>query len=272
MSSQDRDEQQRLAGVPATAARWLVLGEGGTTSVDVVAQLLRLHPRTRLRSRDGDVLRALAAAVEQLVGAGAVCPSGRPLVEVLVADEATREQVTPSFDLEALLGGEEPERRATDRTIRLAGAMVEAASAHREGEVDLVAAVAPPGPGRHRLAEEVDALVVVATEGVRLPADPAPAVTTLEAGWLGASPFELFLVAAAGLPTGDVATAVGEGLARWFDGWVRGPDPWRQPLLDRFPVDADAMLHDAAARAGSDHPVVLGGVLTELVAARHPLG
>lgn len=268
----DRDEQQRIAAVPATAGRWLVLGDGGTTAVDVVAQLLRLHPRTRLRSRDGDVLRALAAAVEQLVGAGAVCPSGTPLIEVLVEDADEREKVVPSFDLDALLAGEEPEARAMDRTIRLAGAMVERASAHRDGAIDLAAAVAPPGPGRHPLADEVDALVAVATQDVRLPADPAPAVTTLEGGWLGACPLELFLVAARGLALDAVADAVGEGIARWFDGFVRGPDPWRAPLLDRFPVDADGLLHDAAARAGSDHAVVLGGPLTELIGARHPLG
>ena len=255
-----------------TAARWLVLdADGDVRAVDVVGELLALHPRTRLRSRDGEVLRGIAAAVEQLVGAGAVCPSGTPLLDVVVADEAVREQVTPSMDLEALLSGEEPVARTADRTIRLAGALTERAAAHRAGEVDLVAAVAPPGPGRHAVADAVDDLVATATDGVRLPADPAPAVVTLDGGWLGASPFELFVVAARGVPTGPVADAVGEGLARWFDGWVRGPDPWRQPLLDRVPVDADGLLHDAAARAGSDHPAVLGGVLAEQVAMRHSI-
>jgi hypothetical protein len=272
VGSDDRDEQHRLAAVPPTAARWVVLGDGGTVAVDVVAQLLRLHPRTRLRSREGEVLRALAAAVEQLVGAGAVCPSGTPLLDVLVTDEATKETVRPTFDLEALLAGEEPERRATDRVIRLAGAMVERAAAHRAGEVDIVTAVAPPGRGRHALADEVDALVTVAVEGWQLPADPAPAITTVEHGWLGASPFELFLVAGRDLARGEVRAAVGEAIARWFDGVVRGPDPWRQPLMDRVPVDADGLLHDAAAAAGSDHPRVLGSVLVDLVAARHPLG
>lgn len=256
----------------ATAARWLVLGEDGAVRpVDVVGELLALDPRTRLRSRDGEVLRALAAAVEQLVGAGAVCPSGTPLVEVVVADEEVREQVTPSMDLEALLSGEEPVARTADRTIRLAGALTERASAHRAGDVDLAAAVAPPGPGRHAVADAVDELVATMLDGVRLPADPAPAVVTLDGGWLGASPFELFVVAARGVPAGPVADAVGEGIARWFDGWVRGPDPWRQPLLDRVPVDADGLLHDAAARAGSDHPTVLGGVLAEQVAMRHTI-
>ncbi len=255
-----------------TAARWLVLDEDGDVrAVDVVAELLALHPGTKLRSRDGEVLRAIAAAVEQLVGAGAVCPSGTPLLEVVVADEAARAQVTPSMDLEALLSGEEPVARTADRTIRLAGALTERAAAHRSGAVDLVAAVAPPGPGRHPTADAVDDLVATATDGVRLPADPAPAVVTLDGGWVGASPFELFVVAARGVPSGPVADAVGEGLARWFDGWVRGPDPWRQPLLDRVPVDADGLLHDAAARAGSDHPAVLGGVLAEQVAMRHHL-
>jgi hypothetical protein len=96
-------------------------------------------------------------------------------------------------------------------------------------------------------------------------------VVTLDGGWIGASPFELFAVAARGLADGQVADVVGEGIARWFDAWVRGPDPWRQPLLDRVPVDADGLLHDAAARAGSDHPTVLGGVLAEQIAMRHSL-
>ena len=256
----------------ATAARWLVLdGEGEVRPVDVVAELLALDPRTRLRSRDGEVLRALAAAVEQLVGAGAVCPSGTPLLDVLVEDEEVRARVAPSMDLEALLAGEEPVARTADRTIRLAGALTTRAAAHRAGDVDLVAAVAPPGPGRHAAADAVDAAVAAATRDVRLPADPAPAVVTLDGGWLGASPFELFVTAARGVPAGPVRDAVGEGIARWFDGWVRGPDPWRQPLLDRVAVDADGLLHDAAARAGSDHPAVLGGVLAEQVAMRHRL-
>jgi hypothetical protein len=132
-------------------------------------------------------------------------------------------------------------------------------------------AVAPPGPGRHAVADEVDRLVAAATSEVRLPADPAPAVAMLDGGWVGASPFELFVAAARGVPPGPVADAVGEGIARWFDGWTRGPDPWRQPLLDRLDVDADGLLHDAAARAGSDHPAVIGGVLTEQVAMRHSM-
>jgi hypothetical protein len=241
-------------------------------AVDVIASLLALDPRTRLRSRDGDVLRALAAAVEQLVGGRAVCPSGTPLLEVLVLDEAVREKVTPSMDLDALLAGEEPVAKTTDRTIRLAGALVERAAAHRAGDVDLAASVAPPGPGRHEQADEVDRLLAVVLDGVRLPADTAPAVVTLDGGWLGASPFELFVLASRGVATGRVADAVGEALARWFDGWVRGPDPWRQPLLDRMAVDADGLLHDAAARAGSDHPTVIGGILVETIAARYRFG
>lgn len=255
-----------------TAARWLVLdADGDVRAVDVVAELLALDPRTRLRSRDGDRLRALAAAVEQLVGAGAVCPSGTPLLEVVVADEDVRAKVVPAMDLEALLAGEEPVARATDRTIRLAGALTERAAAHREGTVDLALAVAPPGAGRHAAADDVERLLPGATADLRLPADPAPAVVTLDGGWVGASPFELFVLAARGVPAGAVADAVGEGLARWFDGWVRGPDPWRQPLLDRLPVDADGLLHDASTRAGSDHPAVLGGVLAEQVAMRYSI-
>lgn len=239
--------------------------------MDVIGELLDLDPRTRLRSRDGDVLRTLAAAVEQLVGAGAVCPSGSPLLEVLVTDESVREKVVPAMDLDALLAGEQPVARAADRTIRLAGALTERAAEHRAGAVDLVRAVAPPGPGRHDVADEVGRVVAHATAEIHLPADPAPAVVTLDGGWLGASPFELFVAAARGLPSGPVADAVGEGLARWFDGWVRGPDPWRQPLLDRVPVDADGLLHDAATRAGSDHPTVLGRVLAEQVAVQYPM-
>lgn len=255
-----------------TAARWLVLDdEGDVRAVDVVGELLDLDPRTRLRSRDGEVLRALAAAVEQLVGAGAVCPSGTPLLEVVVADEDVRAKVVPSMDLEALLAGEEPVARTADRTIRLAGALTERAKAHRAGQVDLVGAVAPPGPGRHTVAGDVERAVQRATDDVRLPADPTPAVVTLDGGWLGASPFELFVTAARGVPSGPVREAVGEGLARWFDGWVRGPDPWRQPLLDRVDVDADGLLHDAAARAGSEHPTVLGGVLAEQVSMRYSM-
>lgn len=255
-----------------TAARWLVLGDDGDVrAVDVVGELLDLDPRTRLRSRDGDVLRALAAAVEQLVGAGAVCPSGTPLLEVLVTDESVRRKVVPAMDLDALLAGEEPVARAADRTIRLAGQLTARAAEHRDGQVDLAAAVAPPGPGRHDLADRVDQLVASATADVRLPADPTPAVVTLDRGWVGASPFELFVAAARGVRSGPVADAVGEGLARWFDGWVRGPDPWRQPLLDRVAVDADGLLHDAATRAGSDHPAVLGGVLAEQVAMRYSM-
>lgn len=255
-----------------TAARWLVLGDDGAVRpVDVVGELLDLDPRTRLRSRDGEVLRALATAVEQLVGAGAVCPSGTPLLEVLVSDESVRGKVLPAMDLDALLAGEEPVAKTADRTIRLAGALTERAAEHRAGAVDLRQAVAPPGPGRHEVADDVDRVIAPATAAVRLPADPAPAVVTLDGGWLGASPFELFVAAARGVPSGPVADAVGEGIARWFDGWVRGPDPWRQPLLDRVPVDADGLLHDAATRAGSDHPAVLGGVLAEQVAMRYPM-
>ena len=255
-----------------SAARWLVLDADGTVrAADVVADLLALDPRTRLRSRDGDALRALAGAVEQLVGASAVCPSGLPLLEVMVADEGVREKVVPAMDLDALLAGDEPVARAADRTIRLAGALVERARAHRDGEVDLFAAVAPPGPGRHPAATEVESAVAARVTDIRLPADPAPAVVTLDEGWVGSSPFELFVLAARGLRSGPVADAVGEALARWFDGWVHGPDPWRQPLLDRMSVDADALLHDAAARAGSDHPTVLGGVLAEQIGMRHAL-
>lgn len=272
----EREAEARAAAAPATAARWLVLADDGpppVVAVDVVGELLALHPRTTLRSREGDRLRTLAGAVEGLVGQRATCPSGTPLLEVLVDDPATRELLVPDEDagLMALLEGESPTRRTADRTIRLAEALVAAAAAHRAGDRDLVAAVAPPLP-RHPTADEVDAVVAVGTEGLGLPASPAPAVSEVGDGWLGASPVELFLAVGRGAVAGRVAEVVGEALARWLAGWVRGPDDWRQPLLDRMHVDADGLLQESAARAGSDHPAVVGPVLCELVALRHPVG
>lgn len=278
----ERDQAARAAAVPSSAARWLVPAPDGAqlpvVAVDVVAELLALDPRTTLRSREGERLRTLAGHVEGLVSAGAVCPSGTPLLDVLVVDPDRREALAPSLDLDALLSGEAPASSTMDRTIRLADAMVARAAAHRDGEVDLAAAVDPP-LARHAAADEVAALVAVATEGVALPANPSPAVSEVDAGWLPASPLELFLAAASGVVgggasstggAGGAASVVGEALARWFDGWVRGPDPWRQALLDMVPVDADGLLRDAASRAGSDHPAVLGEVLVGLVAGRHP--
>jgi len=278
----EREQAARAAAVPSSAARWLVPAPDGSevpvVAVDVVAELLGLHPRTTLRSRQGERLRTLAGRVEGLVSAGAVCPSGTLLLDVLVVDPDRRQDLAPSLDLDALLSGEAPASSTMDRTIRLAEEMVARAAAHRDGEIDLAGVVAPPLP-RHDEADEVAALVAVATDGAVLPANPSPAVSEVDAGWLPASPLELFLAAASGVvgggssPTGGAggaAAVVGEGLARWLDGWVRGPDPWRQSLLDLVPVDADGLLRDAASRAGSDHPAVLGEALVGLVAGRHP--
>jgi hypothetical protein len=273
--ARERDAATRAAAVPTTAARWLVLApedhDAPVVAVDVLAELLALDARTTLRSREGDRLRTLAGHVEGLVGAGAVCPSGALLLDLLVTDDEARAALEPSIDLAALLSDEGPTRSTMDRTIRFADAMVARAAAHRAGEVDLAAAAAPSLP-LHTSAAEVGAIVGVATEGRALPANPAPAIAEVEAGWLPASPYELFLAAASGLLVGGTIDVVGEALARWFDGWVRGPDPWRQALLDRVPVDADGLLRDAATRAGSDHPTVIASVVVDLVANRHPLG
>jgi hypothetical protein len=271
--AEHRDAAGRTAAIPVTAARWLIVSSDGGAAVprDLVAELLALDPRTTLRSREGETLRAIAAAAESLVAAGAVCPSGTRLVEVLVADGPARQALAPSLDLDALLSGDAPTSTVADRTIRLADAMVERASAHRSGAVDLAARVAPPGAGSHPNDEGVRVLANLARERMPLAANPAPAVVTLEAGWIGAAPMELFMVAAGRLAQGPVADVVGEGLARWLAGWSLGPDPWRQQLLGIVAVDADGLLHEAATRAGSDHPRVLGGVLCELVGMRHPI-
>ncbi len=256
----------------ATAARWLVLDdEGDVRAVDVVGELLALDPRTKLQSREGKLLRAIAAAVDQLVGLDAVCASGEPLLEVLVPDPEDRGKLTPSLDLDALLRGDAPESRTADRTIRLAGLLSARAAAHRAGEVDLVAAVAPPGPGRHPLADRVEAALPGSMGTWPRPAGPTPAVVTLDGGWVGASPFELFVGLARGAFDEAIVEVAGEAVARWLDRWSLGPDPWRQALRDIVPVDADGLLHDAATRAGSDHPVVVAGPLAQLVRSQHPM-
>lgn len=277
-----RAAASRAAAAGPTAARWLVpvavaraagvRGRDGTDALplDVVGALLALDPRTHLRGRGGDALRAIAGAAEALVTTGATTVGGTPLVDVLVADEAEREALAPSWDLDALLGGDVGRPSPVDRTIRLAQAMTSRAAQHRAGEVDLVDLVAPPGVGRHALADEVEALVAVATDRWPLPVVADPAVAVHADGWVAASPFELFLTAASGVVEGAAADLVGSLLGSWFGGFGAG-DAWEHVLRERVDVDVRGLLQQAAARAGSEHPDVLGAALVDLVALRHPL-
>jgi hypothetical protein len=272
----EREAAARTASIGPSAARWLV---ADTTDehvtgrpVDVVADLLALDPRTRLRGRGDAELRTLAGHVEALVQMGAAAPSGRLLVEVLVPDADARAALEPSLDLDALLGDGPVSDRSHDRTVRLAEAMLERAAAHREGEVDLHALVAPVGVDRHPVADELEVIVAVAVEHVPLPANPEPAVVVTTGGWVAASPVELFLAAARGLLDGRAAEVAGAALYAWLERVGRDPlDPWWSGLSTIVDVDAPALLQQAAARAGSDHPDVAGGVLVELVSLRHPL-
>lgn len=272
-----RDESVHAAAAGPSAARWLVADPDRDDAtrghpLDVVAELLALDPRTRLRGR-GDVdLRRLAAQVESLVGMGVATPSGRLLLDVLVSDPGAREELAPSLDLDALLADAPVTDRSHDRTVRLAEAMLVRASEHREGAVDLHALVAPVGVHRHPVADELDTIVHVATEHVGTPANAAPAVVVTTGGWVGASPVELFLTAARGLLDGTAAEVGGAALSAWLERAVRDPgDPWWLSLSSIIDVDAPALLQQSAARAGSDHPDVAGGVLAELIALRHPL-
>jgi hypothetical protein len=272
-----RDAAERSASAGPSAARWIVpvavgAGSGTTVVVDVVADVLRLDPRTRLRGRGDAALRALAGRIDELVTAGAVAPSGRPVVEVLVTDAAAREALAPSFDLDALLTGGPVDAARHDRTVRIAEAMLDRAAEHRAGDVDLHAEVAPVGVDRHDLADEVESLVHVATEAYAATAGPDPAVVVAPDGWIGVSPVELFIAAARGVLRGAARDVGGAALARWLAAAQRdGGDPWWLGLTGRIPVDAAGLLQQAAARAGADHPDVMGGVLVDLVAGRYPL-
>lgn len=271
-----RDDAARVAAAGPSAARWLVASAAGdprdVRAVDVVADLLALDPRTRLRGRGEDDLRGLAGHVESLVTMGAVAPSGRTLVEVLVADEEDRTALEPSLDLDALLADGPVTDRSHDRTIRLAGAMLARAAEHRDGRVDLYELVAPVGLARHASADEIEIAVRVGTEGVGLLAGPDPAIVTVSGGWIATSPTELFLAAARGLLEGTAAEVGGAALYAWLDHAVAHPDdPWWTSLSTIIAVDAPALLQQSAARAGSDHPDVAGAALVELVALRHPL-
>ena len=71
---------------------------------------------------------------------------------------------------------------------------------------------------------------------------------------------------------GRAAEVGGAELYAWLDGVARDAgDPWWLGLSRIVDVDAPLLLQQSAARAGSDHPDVAGGVLVELVALRHPL-
>lgn len=271
-----RDEAARAAGAGASAARWLVAradGSGrGAVPLDVVADLLALDARTRLRGRGDAEVRALAAAVDDLVVVGAVTPSGRTLLEVLVEDAEARDALAPSLSLEALLEGVAP-GGAQDRTMRLAEAMLSRAAAHRAGTVDLHALVAPVEVPRHAAAEGIEALVRVATDGIALPASPDPAIVTTDDGWVAVSPVEAFLAASRGLLTGVSKDLLGAALFAWMTHATADPtDPWWMALGSILPVDSRDLLDPAASRAGSDHPAVAGTVLVELIALRYPIG
>lgn len=273
---QRRGEAARAAAAGPSAARWLVpRGDGGdrrSVPLDVVADLLALDPRTRLRGRGDAELRELAGRVDDLVGMGAEAPSGRSLLEVLVGDDERRRTLEPTLDIDALLADTPVSDRSHDRTVRLAEAMLARAEEHRTGDVDLHGLVAPVGADRHEVADELEAIVRLATEHVTVPPSAAPAVVVTSGGWVGVSPVELFLSAARGLLDGRAGEVGGAALYRWLDGVVRdAADPWWLTLAGILDVDVPPLLQQSAARAGSDHPDVAGGILTEMIALRHPL-
>jgi hypothetical protein len=275
--SRARDEAARTAAAGPSAARWLVPASpgdaaGSALAVDVVADLLVLDPRTSLRGRGGDALRGLAGRVADLIALGAVTTSGRPLADVVVADPTTRVQLGPTFDLDALLGdGPVPSDRH-DRTVRVAEALLERAAAHRDGSVDLHAEVAPVGSERHARADEIETVVRVATDGLLLPAGPEPAIVVATGGWVGVGPVELFLAAGRGLLTGEARDVGGAALATWLERAARDPaDTWWGALQARLQVEPAPLLEAAAARAGSDHPDVVGAAVVDLIALRYPV-
>ncbi len=270
-----RDAAERAAAAAPSAARWIVRDPATadrTIAVDAVADPLGLDPRTRLRGRGDAELRALAARIDALITARAETPSGRPLLDVLVTDPADREALEPTFDLDALLEGGPASGATHDRTVRLAGALLARAAEHRDGAVDLHAEVAPVGTPRHVRADEVEAMVRVATDGYAATAGPDPAVVVGPDGWIGVSPVELFITAARGILDGVAREVGGAALARWLQTVVRdGGDGWWLGLTGRVPVDAAALLQEASARGGSDHPDVVGDLVVELIAGRYPV-
>lgn len=274
---QARDEAARSAAAGPSAARWLVPSDDGTAApvgepVDVVADLLALDPRTRLRGRGEDELRRLAGQVEGLVTMGVTTPAGRTVAEVVVPDPDDRAALEPELDLDALLADAPVSDNRHDRVVRIAEQLLVRAAEHRDGEVDLHGLVAPPGVARHVGADELEVLVEVGTDGVALPAGPEPAVVVMEEGWVGASPVELFVAAARGVLEGRAADVGGAALYAWMQQARQDPtDAWWAALTRIQPVDLTALLDGAAARAGSDHPSVAGGILVEMIAMQHPL-
>lgn len=264
-----------MADVAPSAARWLVpdpSDERAGRPLDVVAAMLGLDPRTRLRGRGDRELRALAAQVDSLVRMGATTPSGRTLLEVVVSDADTRAALEPALDLDALLAEGPVSDRSHDRTIRLAEAILARAEEVRDGEFDVHALVAPVGTPRHPDAVEVETVVDVATEHVPVPPSLAPAVTVAAGGWIATAPVELFLAAARGVLDGRAGQVGGAVLHAWLEGVVRDPgDPWWLALRGLLDVDVAPLLQQAAARAGSDHAEVAGPLLPEMIALRHPL-
>lgn len=275
--ARERDAAERAASAGTSAARWLVPADhddagGHATAVDVVADLLALDPRTTLRGRGGSELRQLAGRVVDLVELDATAPSGRSLAEVVTDDDELRGRLRPTLDLDALLAGTPLAGDRHDRTVRVAEALLARAAAHRAGEVDLHALVAPVGQERHPGAEELETTVHVAVDGLALPASPDPAVVTVTGGWIAVGPVELFLAAGRGLLHGAAAELAGAALATWLGRVVRGaPDGWWTSLRGRMDIDAPALLDLAASRAGSDHPDVVGGGVVELIALRYPV-
>lgn len=271
--ARDRAAAARAAAAGPSAARWLVPDDvRSSVAVDVVADLLTLDPRTTLRGRGGDRLRELAGRVADLVEVEAVTPAGRPLVEVVTADEQLRTDLRPSFDLDALLAGAPVAGDRHDRTVRVAEALLERAERHRAGDIDLRELVAPVGTDRHARAEEVEATVRVATDGLAVPACPDPAVVTTTGGWIAVGPVELFLAAGRGLLTGGARDVGGAALIGWLERTRHEPsDGWLAALAGRVPIDVEPLLDQAAARAGSGHADVAGAALVDLIALRYPV-
>lgn len=271
--ARERAATAAAAAAGPSAARWLLHDDGNLVGLDVVARLLGLDVRTRLRGRGDAEVRALAGQVDALVRAGALAPSGRPMLDVLVVDPAERAALEPVFDLDALFADGPIASTSHDRTLRLAQALLRRAADHRAGTVDLYAEVAPVGVPRHPRADEVEALARLAADGVPGVGGPDPAVVVVADGWVATSPAELFVAAARGVLAGQARDVAGAAIASWL-GRVRvdAGDPWWLGLTSWLPVDAGALLDGASARAGSDHPEVLGAALVEAIAGRYPLG
>lgn len=272
---QRRRAAEAAAGAAPSAARYLLPRTDGTVvAVDAVAGVLALDPRTRLRGRGDGPLRELAGTLDALVQLGALTPSGRTLLDVLVEDPAERSQLEPTAGLEALLGGETTTGGGVhDRVVRLATALLERARAHREGRLDLHVEVAPAGVGRHPSADELETTARVVLQGQEPIGGPDPAVVVHRGdqvgGWVALSPAEVFLTAASGTLAGSAREVAGDVLARWLGAVQQAPDAWWWGLTARVTVDAPALLQQAAAQAGSDHPAVVGPALVDRLAGRY---